>query len=1108
MTKIKKLSAKLLVFVLAFTMLTTGIIGGASGFTVSAFVESVGGSDSLVRTSLKEIKNILTSVVYRDYLDVYANVNDAEKELPIDLANYLDNGTDTTATVEKKENGTVLYVGDDGKISWNVDVENDALYNIEIEYFTGDISVSDKDGKVVSEGKSSTIERMILIDGKVPYKESRSIVLEKRWAHEYTVVDDDGKPVLKDGKEQVYLSDSQEFADFVIQYENNTKDSKRLFLKDITGNEIKPEKVLLSSWAKSFLSDSTGYYNDPLKFFLSKGTHTLTIDTIKEPIGIKSITLKNSKSLDTYDQYLKKHADVSNYSGDKVVMIQAEYPTAMSEQTIYQLNDRSSTITIPQDASLVKLNDIGGDKWQYVGQWIEWVVEVPETGFYNIIPRSKQDIYSGIYVSRRIYIDEVIPFKEASYLRFNYSDNWQTESLNDGKTNFKFYLEKGIRKIRFEVVLGDMSEILSTVETSLNQINAYYRKILMITGPEPDSYRDYHFERLIPDVVKGLKEQSEILQGVSDKLKEITGEKGEHAATLDKVAVYLNRMGTYASKIASSMGTLKDYCGSLGTWLTDTQNQPLFLDYLCIQAVDAEVPQNEPGFFASFWGEIQKFYVSFFADYNSIGSMKEEGVTSEDLKKVAIEVWTSTSREQAQIIRSLVDDEFTIKYNIPVEVKLVVGGTLLPATLAGTGPDVSMGGTQGDPVNYAIRSAVKSLNTTTGDSKIGYNFNDLSKWADHPVYKNLIDKIDTFDQVKERFAPTAMVPITLYSETYAIPENMGFSMMFYRKDIFSELKIDVPNTWSEFNNTIYTLQSKMLDIGFPGGLPGSMILMYQQDEDLYDMGNYDEFYDLYHKNGITDEMLKEKGLTYTNEEGKVVPKTDGMTINLDSDVSLAAFQKVCNYFTMYDFPANFIESMATRFRQGTMPLVIVDYTFYNQLIVFAPEIKGLWEFTPLPGTAGKDDTINNTTIAAITPIIMMRSVTDENALAAWTYMQWWTSAEIQSAYGNEMVALLGPSAKQPTANLEALLNMAWSKDEYDNLRAQFNAVTCTPEFPGSYIIPRYGSFAFLEVYNDGAEPVEALRAYIKDINSELSRKRAEFGLPIVEEIEISKNNKN
>ena len=308
------------------------------------------------------------------------------------------------------------------------------------------------------------------------------------------------------------------------------------------------------------------------------------------------------------------------------------------------------------------------------------------------------------------------------------------------------------------------------------------------------------------------------------------------------------------------------------------------------------------------------------------------------------------------------------------------------------------------------------------------------------------------------------------------------------------------------------MQSNSLDIGFPTGTGGSMILMYQQNESLYEEGNYDYYRELFRRyyydgdyNSITDTQLKDldarlaaDGYTYVDEEGNTLPKTDGMKINLDSDISLAAFKDVCQFFTMYDFPVTY--DFANRFRSGEMPLAVSDYTSYNTLIVFAPEINGLWEFTPLPGVADElTQEINNVTIGGISTIMMMRSVQDEaTALGAWAFMQWYMSADVQSAYGNEMVALLGPSAKQPTANIEALERMSWSTDELRNLQSQFKAVACTPEYPGSYIIGRYTNFAFLDVKNNKADPIEEMRSYISDINVELTRKREEFRLPTAE----------
>ena len=45
---------------------------------------------------------------------------------------------------------------------------------------------------------------------------------------------------------------------------------------------------------------------------------------------------------------------------------------------------------------------------------------------------------------------------------------------------------------------------------------------------------------------------------------------------------------------------------------------------------------------------------------------------------------------------------------------------------------------------------------------------------------------------------------------------------------------------------------------------------------------------------------------------------------------------------------------------------------------------------------------------------------------------------------------------------------------------------------------RYISFAFLNAYNKGKEPVEQLRSYITAINKEITRKREEFGMETLE----------
>ena len=972
MTRFKNCFSKLMAVLLVCLML----LGDCALIGVQAKVESVDGSDSLVRTSLSEIEKLLTSVSYSNYLRDYWNVKDATQEIVIDLS--ADLSEDSTATVDMRDSyenseGPVLLMGDDGRLVFNIDVPETAMYSVYIEYWTGNIEVLAEDGSVAAVGKSADIERVIYFDDAVSYKETRSISFTRAWKDVYTKIEDN--------KKSYFDSVSDYFLNFVCDQNNMFADSDRLFPYDSNGNEAKPTKEIHGMWTSSYVYDTSGYsyitdfkktdsgelepaneddpyYYGPLKYYLTEGAHTFNLEAITEPMAIKKIVIKAAEKTLSYSDYIAKHeaAGVKDYTGE-ALKIQAEYPVLTSDRTLYQINDRKSSITEPQDSTLIRYNSIGSNKWQYVGQWIEYTVDVKESGFYNIIPRSKQEDVMGSFVSRMILIDGKLPFEEANDLRFNYSTTWKTDSLNDGENNFKFYLEKGIRTIRFQVVLGDMSGVLGRVSDSLSNLNEYYKKILMITGAEPDDNRDYKFHKLIPDVIRGLSTEAANLNQIANDIIAISGSAGDQTGTLLKVAVIVERMGSDPTQIAGYMDTLKEYTATLGTWLSDNTSQPLLLDYISIQAVDAAAPKAEAGFFASMWAEILKFIGSFSADYNSIGSLIERDYSSEELQKCAIDVWTASSREDATIIRNLVDDSFNELYNIPVNVKLVIASTLLPATLARTGPDVYMGAGQSDPVNYAIRSAVYSLNSDAH----GYNFNDLSRWEDHPVYGALIDDIATFDEVTERFAPAAMVPFTLYGEAYGIADTMSFSMMFYRKDLFVELGLEVPNTWDDFYDLIYTMQSNSLDIGFPQGTGGSFIWAYQQNDDLF-VTYTDEEYDYYLDQLLTQysmDELEEMGWVYTDSEGNVRPKIDGMEINIGSNTMLETFKKVCELFTDYDFPYSY--SIATRFRQGIMPLAIADYTStYNTMVIFAPEIAGLWEFTPLPGTYDPDtETINN-----------------------------------------------------------------------------------------------------------------------------------------------------
>ncbi len=973
-------------------------------------------------TTLQQISDALNAKSYLSYMTEHADAKRATKSVTVEAVDYVKDAEATTAKVEVVSNfegvqGDSLRMPDTGKVTWSVDIPETGLYAVKITYYP-------------IENKANSIERMFYINGKVPFAEARYLAMTRIWINGYN--EENGG----------FNSDFTEFK------------------QDTNGNDVRPEQMETPRWREYTLSDSNGYYTDPFEFYFEKGENTFALEGVREPVVIKDITLFPYENLPTYDEVKAEYASKGYAASDaEPVRIEAEFPLEMSHRTIYPINDRTSAITYPQDPVLIRLNTIGRDKWQQVGNWITYEFEVKKDGLYTIALRFIQDELNGLNVARRLYIDGEIPFEECTSLRFPYSNNWQSKRLGqDSKDDepYEFYLTAGKHTLTLEVALGDLGPIVRDVTDALNVINDAYLSILKLTGTNPDEYRDYGFNRVIPGTIQDLITQGKKLEGVVEELEK--SGRGENTATLSKVQRLVEEMGADEDEIAPNLELLKSYIGTLGTWVNTVTKQPLEVDYIMVQPKEADLPRASANFFQSLWFEIRSFVGSFYTDYNSLGSTTEDGGE----KKESVDVWVASDRDRATIVRNLIDNRFTPNTGVGVNLKLVAGGTLLPSVLAGVGPDVSLLTGDGDVINYAIRGALQGMNDKRCISCKKNGVETLQYVGDGDYVCEVCGAdgadnwevyFDTFDEVTKRFSNAATIPLTLYGETFAIPETQTFPMLFYRKDILADLGLEVPRTWDEVLALIPVLQFNNMEVGLTADY-----LTY-----LYQMG----------------------GEQYAD---------NGMRVNLDSNISLAAFQMMCNMFTMYSLP--FTYDPANRFRTGEIPVMVQPYTLYNQLVVFATEIAGLWEFTVMPGMEQEDGSINNTAVAGVQGVVMLEG--SKRKQSAWDFIDWYTDADFQASYSNELVALLGDAGMNPTANIEALAELSWTSTEYNNLRSQFDALTAVPNYPGSYIIARYTDFAFKAAYNDGADPTTALLGYINTINKEFSRKREEFGLETLE----------
>ena len=122
--------------------------------------------------------------------------------------------------------------------------------------------------------------------------------------------------------------------------------------------------------------------------------------------------------------------------------------------------------------------------------------------------------------------------------------------------------------------------------------------------------------------------------------------------------------------------------------------------------------------------------------------------------------------------------------------------------------------------------------------------------------------------------------------------------------------------------------------------------------------------------------------------------------------------------------------------------------------------------------------------------------------AAWEYLKWFTSAEVQAQFGTQTEGLLGQMGRYASANREALTLLPWSRSERRSLQAAQAELQEIPVTPASYAVTRNLMNAFRETVNNHENPRDTLLWYNRDINTEIRRKRENLGMETEEYIII------
>lgn len=795
------------------------------------------------------------------------------------------------------------------------------------------------------------------------------------------------------------------------------------FERDDFGNERRAFQEQVFEWQTIRLSDINGKYARPFLWYFPQGKNTIRIIGLRSQVVLKSISLQSpTKILDYHQPEIDE-----NSTEEFFLAFEAENPLVKSHSSV-MVQSSGDPVVSPREDGVTIYNSL---YWHAGGEWVEWEFGVPHDGYYQIGLRFAQNFKHNMPTFRKIEIDGKVIAEELLMYPFQYDQNWQSTYIETQSGEpILFYLTEGTHRIRLTAVNEPVQPTIDTILNVISDLRELSISITMATGNNQDRFRDWDLETQIPDAFQRIAESAKKLRREYERLQMVAGKAPDAAANLVVSAQQLERLLERPELLPIRYQQLTIDAGSIseiiGNTILSLQNEPLQIDEIFVTSPGYPLPQGRAGLFSGFSVTINNFMQSFFKNYNAVGKIDDD----------TLEVWVDRGRDFVSVMQQLTDEMFTPVTGIKVAFSLMPReDQLILANSNGTPPDVATSVWYTTPFNLASRGALV----------------DMSKFSDFP-------------QVAARFHPGGFLSYHYLEGIYAVPETQNFWVLFYRKDIFDQLGVELPDTWDDVVELLPLLQQMGMNFYIPVSAGTGIKALFVMAPFFYQAGA-----ELYSQDGLRTSLLTAE--------------------------ALAGFRRLTDLYTVYSLD-NFVAWFFQNFRSGDIPLGVSDYNTYVQLKAAAPELEGLWGIVPMPGEKQPDGEVVRWAPGAMQSIIMFEQSTKQ--AEAWEWIKWWTSAEIQARFGNELEAMFSVAYRWNTANLEAVSQIPWTLEELDAITEQWRWLKDIPQVPGGYILERELSFAWNRVVIGTASgtqnPRLALHEADRNTHRELLRKQMEFGL--------------
>ena len=475
------------------------------------------------------------------------------------------------------------------------------------------------------------------------------------------------------------------------------------------GDQVNPLQKCITEFTEQTVSDPDGIENSPYEFMLSAGKHTIKIVSLGKAFKIQRIILSPVEEIKKYSEVSQEYKNYKNYDGKQIV-IEAENALYKNEYSLTSKSDNSTAGISPSSPTNSLINYIGGTNWKEQDTEIVWNLDVKKDGLYKVGFAFKQSYVTDGLVYRNLKIDGKTPFYEAGNIPFAYSSKWQFKEFKDEEgSDYLIYLTAGSHKLSLSVTLSDTAEVFKRLKEVISALGDLYLDIVMITGEDPDTNRDYELHKQIPEFEETLTDSLKKLNALSKDLNGNLKVNGELNGAVKNMSRAVKNM---LDNVYDAHLQVKNYYTAqqtLSTWLYDIKNMSLALDQIILASPQKEFDTPKAGFLERLKFFIIRYSESYSKNSSTITSSKDKSLDN-------IKIWVNWGRDQVKVLNSLIQDSFTPKYGINVTVEQV-NATLVQGVISGNSPDLYLHMARTEPVNLAMRGVLYNLK----------NFDDYEK---------------------------------------------------------------------------------------------------------------------------------------------------------------------------------------------------------------------------------------------------------------------------------------------------------------------------------------------------------------------------------------------